>query len=148
MALCEVAGLAAYADLMKQDPAEIDALAQDFLIRVTGFFRDPEAFEGLAETVFPALFENRAPSDPVRIWVPGCASGEEVYSIAIVLQEFLDDHPMATRIHIFGTDLSDAAIETARSGIYADNIVDEVSSERLRRFFVKLDEHYQISKRI
>jgi two-component system, chemotaxis family, CheB/CheR fusion protein len=114
MALREIAGLSAYADLLKQDPAEINALAQDFPIRVTAFFRDPETYEGLTEIVFPALFENRTPEEPVRIWVPACASGEEVYSIAIVLLEFLNDHSAPTRIQIFGTDLSELAIEKAR----------------------------------
>jgi two-component system, chemotaxis family, CheB/CheR fusion protein len=148
MALREITGLSAYLDLLKQDPAEINALAQDFLIRVTGFFRDPETFEGLSGIVFPALFENRSPGEPVRIWVPACASGEEVYSIAIVLLEFLNDRSAATRIQLFGTDLSDLAIGKAREGLYPDNIADDVSPERLGRFFVKVDEHYQISKRI
>ena len=148
MALREVAELAAYVDLLTQDPTEVKALAQDFLIRVTGFFREPGTFEGLAAIVYPTLFENRSSSDLVRIWVPGCASGEEAYSIAIVLLEFLDRHPTATRIQIFGTDLSDVAIVKARSGFYTNNIADEVSSERLERFFVKRDQQYQISKKI
>jgi two-component system CheB/CheR fusion protein len=148
MALREVGGLADYAELLGQDPGEVEALAQDFLIRVTGFFRDPETFEGLSETIFPALFENRSLKDPLRIWVPGCASGEEVYSIAIVLLEYLGELASANRVQIFGTDLSDVAIEKARAGFYADSIADEMSPARLQRFFVKLDEHYQISKTI
>ena len=83
MALRQVDGLAEYAELLIQEPDEVQALAQDFLIRVTGFFRDPETFEGLAGTVFPALFEYRAPQDPLRIWVPGCASGEFVEPITV-----------------------------------------------------------------
>jgi len=146
MALRQVDGLTEYADLLIQEPDEVHALARDFLIRVTGFFRDPETFAGLSETVFPALFEHRSPKDPIRIWVPGCASGEEAYSIAMVLLEYLDDRATSTRVQIFGTDLSDIAIEKARSGIYMDGIADEVSPERLQRFFVKLDGHYQISK--
>ena len=86
--------------------------------------------------------------DPLRIWVPGCASGEEVYSIAIVLLEYLADRSREPRIQIFGTDLSETAIEKARTGFYTDSIADEVSLERLQRFFVKLDDHYQISKTI
>jgi two-component system CheB/CheR fusion protein len=148
MALRQASGLSEYTELLTEDPAEVQALAQDFLIRVTGFFRDPETFEGLAETVFPALFENRSGKDSVRIWVPGCASGEEAYSIAIVLLEYLGDRATATRVQIFGTDLGDVAIQKARADFYTDSIADEVSPERLQRFFVKLDEHYQISKTI
>jgi two-component system CheB/CheR fusion protein len=148
MALRQIDGLSEYADLLIQDSDEVQALAQDFLIRVTGFFRDPDTFVGLSETVFPALFEHPSPKDPLRIWVPGCASGEEAYSIAIVLLEYLGDRATATHIQIFATDLSEAAIEKARTGFYPDSIADEVSPERLQRFFVKLDEHYQISKTI
>jgi hypothetical protein len=97
MALRQVDGLTEYAELLRTDPDEVQALAQDFLIRVTGFFCDPETFVGLSETVFPALFEHRSPKDPLRIWVPGCASGEEAYSIAIVLLEYLGDRATSTR---------------------------------------------------
>ena len=148
MALRQIDGLEDYAELLSKEPEEIQALAQDFLIRVTGFFRDPETFAGLSETVFPALVESRSPRDPLRIWVPGCASGEEVYSIAIVLLEYLAERDTSIRIQIFGTDLSESAIEKARTGFYTDSIADEVSPERLQRFFVKLDDHYQISKTI
>jgi two-component system, chemotaxis family, CheB/CheR fusion protein len=145
IALRQVEGLDQYIDLLRRDPNEVQALAQDFLVRVTGFFRDPEGYEGLANIVLPALFENRA-ADPVRIWVPGCASGEEVYSIAIVLLEYLGERASAHRIQIFATDLSDIAIEKARNGVYSDAIADELSAERLNRFFTKINEHYQISK--
>src|SRR5216684_865010 len=148
MALRQVDGVAQYADLLLQDPDEVQALARDFLIRVTRFFRDPETFAGLSETVFPALFEHRLAKDPIRIWVPGCASGEEVYSIAMVLLEYLGDRSTSSRVQIFGTDLSDIAIEKARSGLYADGVTDEVSAERLQRFFLKLDGQYRISKTV
>jgi chemotaxis methyl-accepting protein methylase len=146
MALRQVDSLAEYADLLIQEPDEVQALAQDFLIRVTGFFRDPETFAVLSEVVFPALFDHRATNDPIRIWVPGCSSGEEAYSFAMVLLEFLADRAASTRIQIFGTDLSEAAIEKARTGIYLDSIADEVSPERLQRHFTKLDGHYQVSQ--
>ncbi len=148
MALRQVNGLAEYADLLVQEPDEVQALARDFLIRVTGFFRDPETFTVLSETVFPALFDNRSTNDPIRIWVPGCSSGEEAYSFAIVLLEYLGDRSASTRVQIFGTDLSDAAIEKARTGIYLDSIADEVSPERLQHHFTKLDGHYQVSKTV
>ena len=148
MALRQVNGLAEYADLLIQDPEEVQALARDFLIRVTGFFRDPESFAVLAETVFPALFDHRTAQDPIRMWVPGCSSGEEAYSFAMMLLEFLGDRAASMRVQIFGTDLSDAAIEKARTGIYLDGIVDEVPPERLQRHFTKLDGHYQVSKAV
>ena len=148
MALRQVNGLAEYADLLKQDPEEVQALARDFLIRVTGFFRDPESFAVLAETVFPALFDHRTAQNPIRMWVPGCSSGEEAYSFAMMLLEFLGDRAASMQVQIFGTDLSDAAIEKARTGIYLDGIVDEVPPERLQRHFTKLDGHYQVSKAI
>ena len=148
MALRQVDGLAEYDELLRNEPDEVQALAQDFLIRVTGFFRDPETFADLSEIVFPALFEHRSPKEPLRIWVPGCASGEEAYSIAMVLLEYLSDRAASFRVQIFATDLSEAAIEKARTGFYADTIADEVSAERLQRFFVKLDDHYQISKTV
>jgi two-component system CheB/CheR fusion protein len=148
MALRQVDGLAEYDELLRNEADEVQALAQDFLIRVTGFFRDPETFVDLSGIVFPALFEHRSPKEPLRIWVPGCASGEELYSIAMVLLEYLGDRAASFRLQIFATDLSEAAIEKARTGFYTDTIADEVSPERLQRFFVKLDDHYQISKTI
>jgi two-component system CheB/CheR fusion protein len=148
MALRQIDGLAEYDELLRSAPDEVQALAQDFLIRVTGFFRDPATFVDLSEIVFPALFEHRSPKEPLRIWVPGCASGEEAYSIAMVLLEYLGDRAASVRIQIFATDLSEAAIEKARTGFYTDSITNDVSPERLQRFFVKLDNHYQISKTI
>jgi two-component system CheB/CheR fusion protein len=148
MALHPIEGLGAYAELLEDTPRELQALSQDLLIRVTNFFRDPETFGGLVETVFPALLQGRSATEPLRIWVPGCASGEEVYSIAICLIEFLGERATNTPIQIFGTDVSETAIDKARAGLYLDNITGEVSSARLGRFFVKLDDHYQIAKSI
>jgi two-component system CheB/CheR fusion protein len=137
-----------YLALLEAEPAETQALFQDLLIQVTDFFRDPELFEALAQTVFPRLLEGRAPRTPLRIWIPGCASGEEVYSIAICLLEYLGERLPQIPIQIFGTDLSEAAIEKARAGLYPENIARHVSGERLRRFFVKVDGHYQITRTI
>lgn len=148
MALRRADNLADYAALLEEDPAENAALYQDFLIRVSAFFRDPEAFEGLRERVFPSLTEGRSPGDPIRIWVPGCAGGEEVYSIAIGLVEYLEGRVSPTAIQIFGTDVSETAIETARHALYLENIEQEVSSERLERFFVREDCHYRVAKNI
>lgn len=138
----------AYVALIENDSVEAANLYQDFLIRVTGFFRDPQSFDGLAEHVFPGLAADRSTRDPIRIWVPGCATGEEVYSVAIALVEFLGQRGSAAGVQLFGTDVSEAAIEEARAGIYLDTIVQEVSDERLNRFFVKQDHRYRISKRI
>jgi two-component system, chemotaxis family, CheB/CheR fusion protein len=148
MALRQIEDIGDYATVLRNDPGEVQALINDFLVRVTGFFRDPESFVGLVETVFPALLERRAPNDPLRIWVPGCASGEEVYSIAISLMEFVGGRAALIPVQIFGTDLSESAIEKARAGQYTENISSEVSSERLKRFFVKLDKNYQVAKSI
>ena len=137
-----------YVALMEGDPSEAATLYQDFLIRVTGFFRDPKSFDGLAQRVFPSLCEGRSPKEPIRIWVPGCASGEEVYSIAIAIVEYLGDRHSTAGIQIFGTDVSEAAIERARAGIYLDTIAQDVSEERLERFFVKQGDQYQIAKNI
>jgi two-component system CheB/CheR fusion protein len=137
-----------YAQIMEADALETAALYQDFLIRVTGFFRDPESFEILAQKVFPLICEGRASKSPVRIWVPGCASGEEPYSIAIALMEYLGDRIAPPGIQIFGTDVSDVALDRARSGVYLENIVEELSAERLQRFFVRQDGSYRISKTI
>jgi two-component system CheB/CheR fusion protein len=148
MALRQIESLASYVNLLQESPSELHALFQDLLIRVTTFFRDPEMFQALAESIFPRLLDDKNSKNPLRIWVPGCASGEEVYSIAICLYECLADHINDRSVQIFGTDLSDAVIEHARAGCYLENIAAEVSAERLRRFFTKIDDHYQIAKSI
>ena len=140
--------LPAYARRLDEDPAELRTLSQDVLISVTSFFRDPETFEALTQAVFPSLLEERAAREPLRIWVPGCASGEEVYSIAICLIEFLGERTEHTAIQIFGTDVSEAAIAHAREGRYPEGIESEVSPERLRRHFARHDHHYLIAKSI
>jgi len=145
-ALAHIEELERYADFLYDTPGEQQALAHDMMIGVTSFFRDPDSFEGLARTVFPALLERRSPREALRIWVPGCASGEEVYSIAICLTEALSERASAIPIQIFGTDASETAIARARAGRYPEGIADEVSAERLRRFFTRLDGHYEIAK--
>ena len=148
MALQKTEDLGDYVAVIGSDPVEAAALYQDFLIRVTGFFRDPKSFELLAQRVFPNLSEGRSSKMPIRIWVPGCASGEEVYSIAITLLESLGDRFAPGGIQMFGTDVSDAAIEKARAGLYLESITQEVSAERLQRFFVKQGEHFRIDKSV
>ncbi len=137
-----------YVNYLRQNPAEVTELYQDLLINVTNFFREPEAFETLKSQVFPSIMKNRPPEKPVRVWVTGCSTGEEAYSIAIVLIEFLGDNAFNTPIQIFATDINDVLIKKARAGVYPKNIEADVSLERLRRFFVQVNEGYQIIKPI
>ena len=119
---------------------------EEVLIPVTRFFREPDSFEALTTTILPRLMANRPPGTPFRVWVPGCASGEEAYSIAICLLEFLGTAADEVPIKIFATDISDRAVETARSGSYGANIEAEVSTRRLQRFFVRSEQGYQVNK--
>ena len=148
MALHRIEGLPDYLRLLREDNVEVEELYGDLLIRVTGFFRDAEVFEALRETILPALIHDRAEDSPLRIWVPGCATGEEVYSLAISLLELVQDRGASCPIQIFGTDISDAAISAARNGFYPENISGEVSAERLRRFFTKSDGGYRVAKAV
>jgi two-component system CheB/CheR fusion protein len=141
-------GLREYARFLQGDPAEAEALYQDVLISVTSFFRNPEAFEVLKSKVFPRLVADRSRHDPVRIWSIGCSTGEEAYSIAIAWAEFVDVSRLQIPFQVFATDLNGVSIEKARAGIYPKSIVQDVSPERLRRFFFDSDGHYRISKPI
>jgi two-component system CheB/CheR fusion protein len=137
-----------YVKLLHRNAQEVEALYRDVLINVTSFFRNPEVFESLREHVYPNVFRDRAVSDAVRIWVPGCSTGEETYSHAIALTEILSELRLEIPIQIFGTDLSENAIQRARAGIYKETISSDVSEIRLRRFFHKVTGGYQISKSI
>ena len=137
-----------YVKFLEKNNAELDALFQDILIHVTGFFRDPSTFEALKAKVFPALLAGRKPRTPIRIWVPGCSTGEEVYSVAIVLLEYLGDRASEFPMQMFATDISESSIERARTGIYMENITADVNPGRLQRFFARVDQGYQISKQI
>jgi two-component system CheB/CheR fusion protein len=146
MALHKVETLAEYLEILNRTPEEIGLLYSDILIRVTGFFRDPEVFEAMQRDLFPALLRQRDDEDVIRIWVPGCATGEEVYSLAMALLE--TDRLPNRRIQIFGTDISEEAVERARVGLYPENIVAEVSADRLRRFFNRVDTGYRVAKSV
>jgi two-component system, chemotaxis family, CheB/CheR fusion protein len=149
MALHKIEHIGEYVNLLHRDRNEVNALYQDLLINVTSFFRNPDAFETLKQIVYPAILQARnSSSSPIRIWVPGCSTGEETYSHAISLVEFLGEERTEVPIQIFGTDLSDSAIQRARAGIYKESIEADVSPLRLRRFFHKSDGGYQISKTI
>ncbi|MGA2771017.1 MAG: chemotaxis protein CheB [Bryobacteraceae bacterium] len=135
-----------YSRDLEQNREEATALCENCLITVTGFFREPAVFEELKKKVFPALVENRKPEDPIRIWVPGCATGEEAYSIAICLMEFLEDAKVRVPFEIFATDISETAVEKARAGTYKDSEVAHISPQRLARFFTRTERRYQIAK--
>ena len=146
MVLRKIDSLNRYVTYLQQNPAEVDLLFHDLLINVTSFFRDPEVFAALRRRVFPKLAKKRS-AEPVRLWVPGCSTGEEVYSLAIALYEFLSKNSNARTMQVFATDISDNALVKARAGIYPASIADQVSPERLRRFFQRLDNgQYQIAK--
>ena len=146
MAIHKIDKISDYAKFLETHSKEIEALCQDLLIPVTGFFRDPEAFESLKSKVLPAILKDKSSKDSVRIWAPGCSTGEEAYSLAMILLEFLGDKVSSYQIQLFGTDANERGIERARSGIYGERIAQEVSPERLRRFFTKVDEGYRVSK--
>jgi len=144
MVLHKTDQLEEYAAHLSNHPDELQSLYHDLLIKVTGFFRDPETYAVLKQTVIPAILKNHSKGKPIRIWVPGCASGEEVYSIAISFLESLNDKAAETPIKIFGTDVDEAAIQKARRGLYIENISLDVSPERLQNYFSKQDLNYQI----
>jgi two-component system CheB/CheR fusion protein len=137
-----------YVRHVQTNPAEIKALYQDILINVTSFFRNPKVFDALKAEVFPKIVGNYVPESTIRVWTPGCASGEETYSVAIALLEFLGDKASRVSMQFFGTDVSDSSISKARGGLYPENIQGDVSAERLRRFFMKVEGGYRISKSI
>ncbi|MEZ5361862.1 MAG: chemotaxis protein CheB [Bryobacterales bacterium] len=148
MLLRQIDSLEAYVARLRQDPAEVEALSKDLLINVTGFFRDPDTFQALSDAVIPKILEGREPNDPVRVWVAGCSSGEEAYSIAICLLEAMEKRGVTSPIQIFATDVDKDAIEKAREGRYRENIAADVSPERLRAYFTKTTDGYRISKRV
>jgi two-component system CheB/CheR fusion protein len=138
-----------YVAFLRDHPEELRQLARDLLISVTSFFRDPEAFQHLASDIVAPLVRGKEAGGVIRVWVPGCATGEEPYSIAMLLLEELAAAPKNCRVQIFATDVEEDAIQTARRGIYPDSIAADVSPERLARFFTRTDEHsYQVNKQL
>src|SRR5262249_9576263 len=148
MALHRLNSVEEYLGMLRRDGGEIRRLYQDLLIHVTRFFREPESFDALARDVFPALLKGRPVDQPIRVWVSGCATGEEAYSLAIALTEFLHRDHSDLRIQIFATDVSETAVEQARAGVYAPSIEADVTPDRLRRFFTKHNGAYRVTKMI
>ena len=145
MALHGIEGLADYLALLRKSPAEIDGLARDLLINVTGFFRDPEAFDSVAEQL-PRILSNHSPDQPARVWVAGCSTGEEAYSLGILLLE----HIAATRrrmpLQIFATDIDDHAMEVGRAAVFRKASRPTSRQRRLQKFFIRDDGHFKVAQ--
>jgi two-component system CheB/CheR fusion protein len=146
MALRRVDDRLSYLALLRNEPDEVRALYEDTLIHVSSFFRDPDVFDTLKTAVFPVILAHKDEGSPIRIWVAGCSTGQEVYSLAIALLEFLGDSRRP--IQLFGSDVSEAAIQLARAGRYADGGMGGISEEQRRRFFTKMDAGYRINRNV
>ncbi len=146
MAVHKIAEIRHYVRYLQENPAEVDALFKDLIIGVTSFFRDPEALEVLGKDVIPALLEGKESNAPVRVWVPGCASGEEAYSIAVLFQEAMERLKRHAGLQIFATDIDPEALDRARAARYPESIAADVSPERLSRFFVRENGMYRVNK--
>ncbi len=137
-----------FLERLRKEPHEADLLFQDLLIGVTSFFRDAEAFQSLEKEVIPRLFEGKGADDSVRVWVPGCSTGEEAYSIAILLREYLPKSHAAPKLQIFGSDIDERALEIARVGRYPATIARDVSTARLEKYFLREDGTYRTNNDI
>ena len=137
-----------YIERLRQDTKETGALFRDLLINVTNFFRDAEAFDALRTLVVPKLFAGRGAEDMVRVWVPGCATGEEVYSIAILLREHMESLTAIPKVQIFATDIDEAALSVARAARYPELLLDSVSEDRRKKYFTQDDGSYVVSKEV
>lgn len=148
MVVLKLDSLEEYVKYLMEHPEEAETLYDDVLIPVTSFFRDFEAFEALKNQVYPAIVKDKGNKGTIRMWAPGCSTGEETYSLAMTLLEYLGDRAATFQVQIFGTDLNDKGIQKARAGIYATSIAEEISAERMQRFFVKVDEGYRVNKAV
>jgi len=144
LAVHQLVDLRSYVDRLRARPAEVEALLKDLLISVTHFFRDAESFEALETRVIPELFHGKGPEDQVRVWVPGCATGEEAYSVAMLLIEHALPLPKPPAIQVFATDIDGASLAVARQGVYTLNDAADVSPDRLERFFLKEGQSYRV----
>jgi two-component system CheB/CheR fusion protein len=144
MASKKIERLGEYLRYLQSNPEELDALYRDLLIHVTSFFRDPEVFRALRNKILPQILARTPAGDPIRVWVPGCSTGEEAYSIAICLLESLGDRATSTPIQIFASDISEWAVDRARAGVFLKDALKKVSKGRVRRFFDQVNGNYQI----
>ena len=148
IAIHRIEGMAEYVTYLRSNPQEIDLLFRELLIRVTNFFRDSEAFEIVKEKALPLLFKDLPPGQPVRIWVPACSTGEEAYSLAIIVQEHIGALKKNHNVQIFATDIDKEAVDMARTGLYPENISVDVSPERLIHFFTRRAAAFKIKEEI
>jgi two-component system CheB/CheR fusion protein len=140
--------VSSYADSLEKESTAVDTLYQDLLIGVTSFFREPARFEALKTVVFPEIVKNRGAAEGVRIWVAGCSTGEEVYSLGITLLEFFDGRLDTPRISIYGTDINEQSLKKARAAVYSERAVSGVTPERLARFFTSAPNGYKIAREL
>ena len=147
MALHRMAALGDYVALLERDPRELHRLQADLLIHVTSFFREPDSFTALAQNVLPNMLRNRS-DVPFRVWVPGCSTGEETYSLVMVILESLGERAEQVPLQVFSTDVSESTIDQARAGLFPGSIAANVSAERLRRFFTPTNGGYRINKAV
>ena len=148
MGLNHIENHATYVRFLRENRDEVDALFRDLLIGVTSFFRDADSFEILKKSVLPQHLQNMRRDAVFRAWIPGCSTGEEVYSLGMVLRECLDEASLRVNLQLFGTDIDKYAIDRARDGLFPASIAGDLSKERLNRFFVKTGEMYRIRKEI
>ena len=144
----QIPGIKDYLELLRDNSDEIQALFGDLLISVTTFFRDPAAFDALQKLVIPQLFEGKDSTDAIRVWAPGSATGEEAYSIAILLLEEAARRDIRPQIQVFATDIDSIALATAREGRYPVAIEADVSEGRLSRYFILEKEHYRVKREL
>jgi len=144
----QIENLKSYLRFVLSNPHELDALFQELLIGVTSFFRDPQAFEVLEQKVLPALVEGKPEGATLRLWVAGCSTGEEAYSLAMLVREFLTQKKLRLTIQIFASDLDSRAIDQARAALYPVGIAGDLTPARLQRFFIKEDSNYRVKKEI
>lgn len=148
MALNKFEGIEEYTAFLQERPDEVAVLYRDLLIGVTSFFRDKEPWEVLKTSVLPRLVERRRSNTPLRIWCAGCSTGEEAYTLAMVVLEFLESRGLENKVQIFASDVDNSAVQYARRGCYPADIAIDVGNDRLQRFFVKRDGEYQVSRRV
>ena len=146
--ILKLESLGEYARYLKEHPEEGPKLYDDVLIPVTSFFRDFDAFESLKTRVYPDIVKDKGNKGTIRMWSPGCSTGEETYSLAMTLLEFLGDRAASFQVQIFGTDLNEKSIQKARTGFYRESIAEEISPERMKRFFVKAEGGYRVNKAV
>ncbi len=146
MALSKIDNPGDYLRFLRENKSEQDVLYQDLLIPVTGFFRDPKTFDNLCDVIFPLILKKKEPGEPIRVWVAGCSTGEEVYSLAICIKDLLGNRP--EKIQIFATDISEPAIARARAGIYSKTEIEGLSHQQLEEYFTRTDGSYQVNKSV